>query len=191
MANRSFKLKNMWSAIKPPVILMLICLVCSGLVVVAYNATYIDTTGVITEKLQEGCEEVLGAGSFTMLTTGKGEEATPVTYKEGVNSIITDDKGQAAIEVTVNGYAKDGIHLLVGIDAEGAVRGVHILSLGETPGLGTKVDSPAFLEQFLGSNGSAAPDAITGATFSSSGVSTAVNLAMSVYIDKKGEILGE
>ena len=48
--------------IMPPLVLTIICIVVSGLLVLAYNATYVDNTGVLTDDMKKGCEEIFGKG---------------------------------------------------------------------------------------------------------------------------------
>ncbi|MDE7302711.1 MAG: FMN-binding protein [Oscillospiraceae bacterium] len=201
--------------IKPPLVLTLICLIACGLLVAAYEATYTDTTGVITDKLTAGLTELYGsADGFEML---KNDDGTVLTY-EGVTSVLWDGEN-AAFEITTDGYSTGGLHVLVGVSPNGAVSGVSIMTIGETPGLGTKVQNPDFLAQFRGvrysdtvteeaapvkakavwgtkaeiksleadkqlSGGSASGftlDAVTGATYSSNGMYTAVRTALAAY----------
>lgn len=133
--------------IKPSLVLMLICLIACGLLVAAYNKTYVDNTGVITEKLSDGLQAIYGtADGFEMV---KNSEGNVLTY-DGITSIITDKNNNAAFEITADGYSKGGLHVLVGLDSDGKIKGVSILDIGETPGLGTKVQDKTFLEQFNG-----------------------------------------
>lgn len=132
--------------IKPPLVLTLICLIACGLLVAAYEATYVDNTGVITDKLTAGLAEVYGtADGFEMLLNDDG---TVLTY-DGVTSVLSDGR-YTAFEVTADGYSKGGLHVLVGLGETGYVRGVSIMTIGETPGLGTKVQDAGFLGQFIG-----------------------------------------
>ena len=132
--------------IKPPLVLTLICLIACGLLVAAYEATYVDTTGLITEDLQTGLTEVYGYyEDFEMLLNDDG---TVLTY-DGVTSVLSDGK-YTAFEIVADGYSTDGLHVLVGINEFGSVQGVSIMTIGETPGLGTKVQSDDFLSQFIG-----------------------------------------
>lgn len=132
--------------IKPPLVLTLICIIACGLLVAAYEATYVDTSGVITDKLTEGLTELYGsAGDFEML---KAPDGTVLTY-DGVDSILTDGEN-IAFEVTADGYSSGGLHLLVGVAPDGTVQGVSIMDLNDTPGIGTRVRSDSFLSQFRG-----------------------------------------
>lgn len=132
--------------IKPPLVLTLICIITCGLLVAAYEATYVDTTGVITEKLTAGLTEVYGtAEGFEML---KNDDGTVLTY-EGVTSVLFDGTN-TAFEITADGYSSGGLHVLVGLDNTGAVNGVSVMTIGETPGVGTKVQDESFRNQFRG-----------------------------------------
>lgn len=132
--------------IKPPLVLTLICIIACGLLVAAHDATYVDTTGVITDKLSSGLTEVYGtAEGFEML---RNDDGTVKTY-EGVTSVLSDGTN-TAFEIKADGYSKGGLHVLVGVDANGAVSGVSVMTIGETPGLGTKVQDAGFLSQFSG-----------------------------------------
>jgi len=55
----------------------------------------------------------------------------------------------AAIPVNVTGYGGE-IKLLVGVDLDGRVVNFQVLEQNETPGLGAKITTPGFIEQFKG-----------------------------------------
>lgn len=132
--------------IKPPLVLTLICIITCGLLVAAYEATYVDTTGVITEKLTAGLTEVYGsAEGFEML---KNDDGTVLNY-EGVTSVLFDGTN-TAFEITADGYSSGGLHVLVGLDQSGAVSGVSVMTISETPNVGTKVQNESFRNQFKG-----------------------------------------
>lgn len=84
------------------------------------------------------------------------------------------------------GYAQ----LVIGLDVDGAITGVSILSHGETPGLGTKVmDNPEYLARFASlpvgftSRDIRAIDAVAGATKSSNSIKHGVEAAGAIYAD--------
>ena len=134
--------------IQPSLVLTLICFISCALLVIAYNATYVDNTGVITEEMTAGLEEIYGTSEgFETKTDENGAIYAP----EGVTCVLADANGNRAFEITTDGYSSGGIHVLVGMDANGTVSGFSVLSLGETPGLGTKIrDLPEFRDQFKG-----------------------------------------
>ena len=132
--------------IKPPLVLTLICLITCGLLVAAYEATYVDNTGIITDKLSAGLTEIYGSSEgFEML---KNDDGTLKTYDK-VSSVLSDGN-VTAFEITEDGYSTGGLHVLVGVDGSGKVAGISILTIGETPGLGTKVQDSGFKAQFTG-----------------------------------------
>ena len=133
--------------IKPSLVITLICVIASTLLVIAYNATYVDNTGVVTEKISAGLSEIYGsADGFEMLKNDDGTVFTP----ENVTSVLKDANGNTAFEIITDGYSGGGLHVLVGINSGDEVAGVAILTIGETPGLGTKVQNESFRDQFKG-----------------------------------------
>lgn len=101
---------------------------------------------------------------------------------DGVVQVYQDGKRIGKVSVAeAKGY-RSTITVLVGLDEQGVVKGVSVLSQEETPGLGTRVAEPSFLDQFkskpvekiaLSSEGGEI-DAVTGATISSRAVTQAV-----------------
>lgn len=134
--------------IKPSLVLTLICLIACALLVAAYEATNDDgNIGEITEKMTAGLNEIYGtADGFTMKLNDDGSVYAP----EGVTSVLENANGNTAFEIIADGYSGGGIHVMVGISSDGAVTGVSVLTLGETPGVGTKVKEASFLDQFKG-----------------------------------------
>lgn len=93
------------------------------------------------------------------------------------------------VRVAPQGYAGP-VSMVVGLDRDGTVLGASIITMRETPGLGTKIRTePGFLEQFEGWDGTdieAAArefDAIVGATVSSVAVREGVVAAGRIYDD--------
>ena len=181
--------------IMPPLVLTVICIVVSGLLALAYNATYVDLTGVMTDELKEGCESIFGDADYEMLTEKKDGKKTPVTFgSDSINSVIVDrDARNCIIEITEDGYSKGGLHLLVGLDQEGQVKGIEFVSIGETPGLGTKVQDKSFLGQFNDASTEDIDglDNVTAATFSSKGMKKAVKECLETYNENKEAIFGD
>lgn len=171
--------------IMPPIVLTIICAISSALLVFAYNLTYVDTTGVITDKLKDGLTQIYGTSdNFEMLLNDDGT----VKNYEGITSIISDGNGNTAFEITADGYSKGGLHVLVGFDSTDSVCGISIMTIGETPGLGTKVQSQDYLDKFKGiASTDFTVDNITGATYSSKGMKNAVTAAVNAYNELKGE----
>ena len=126
-------------------------------------------------------------------------------FEEGkIVEVMEAFKGNETVGYIVQ-VASPGFHgnieMLVGINSEGVETGIKILSHGETPGVGSKVENPDFQERFKNrpteeefklvkteSSSDYEIQGITGATISSTAVITGVNEAVSYY---KSAILGE
>lgn len=99
------------------------------------------------------------------------------------------------VTVDTAGYGGD-VRLLVGIDNDGAVTGLEVLSHSETPGLGAKAAEGAFRAHFSGMTGPVEVtkqeprvneiEAISGATITTRAVADGVNRALEVFRQVKG-----
>lgn len=112
----------------------------------------------------------------------------------------TNDEGKHVGWVVpgIGGGFADQIEVLIGLDAEAdKITGLYILSQKETPGLGSKITEPAWLEQFSGKStdtpvavkrgesiSGSDVQSITGATISSDSVATIVNDTIAELRDK-------
>lgn len=88
-----------------------------------------------------------------------------------------------AFRIFPKGYG-GAIDMVVGIDMKGKIIGIKILSMKETPGLGTQAADHKFLKQFIGKTIKSPLkarkdiDAITGATITSQAVADGVREAL-------------
>lgn len=162
---------------KPTIILTVICAIVAALLIYVFNLTYVDKSGVITSELSEALTEIYGSSDdFEILMT---EDNTVCIYSEE-NCVIVNG-GKVAVSVTADGYNKNGVTALVGFDG-GVIVGVDIVSVSETPGVGTKVNDKSFLSQFIGIKDSEYQmNAISGATKSSNGIKKIIDEAQKVY----------
>ena len=170
--------------VKPTIVLTVICVIASLLLVFSYELTKDRIAEQKSLKFSQSVEALFGKTESKVLQLKCG-------YDEIETIAVTPDK-KTVIQVCTDGYSKDGINILVGFDEKGSITGIEFVSLGETPGLGSKVrDEADFRKQFYGL---AAPsesfDAISGATFSSNGMKHAVNTALKAYNENKEAILG-
>lgn len=91
------------------------------------------------------------------------------------------------------------IKLMVGLDTQGVINNIAVLEQKETPGLGTKITTEKFLQQYRGKDpgkwkllvkkDGGQTDAITGATISSRAFNDAVQKAYDVYQKEKGNLI--
>jgi electron transport complex protein RnfG len=70
--------------------------------------------------------------------------------------------------------------------ADGNVTGIVILDHNETPGLGSKITSTAYLARYYGAVDRSAVDVITGASISSGALKRALSLATEAFAIAKG-----
>lgn len=133
-----------------------------------------------------GFEQVTDASVLEKAATAAGE--TPVI---AVFQALDGSKSPAGwgIVVTPRGYGGP-MTTVVGLDRNGSVTGVKIVTHNETPGLGTKAVGQAggaptpYMEQFAGIDSvekAGKVDGITGATKSSRGVKKGIQAALEVY----------
>ncbi len=112
------------------------------------------------------------------------------------------DIGYVITVVSHEGYAGD-ITLSVGILTDGTVKGVEILTIGETAGLGMKAAETEFKNQFKdkqvekfsytksGEEGDDKIDALSGATITTNAVTNAVDSALVYFQNVLGGSLNE
>lgn len=177
------------SILKMGLILLAICAVAGLLLGIIYEST----KDIIAEK-----KESVNQAAYRKVLP-EAEDMTRLEVPESESSEVLEvyesDAGYA-IKIMAKGYAGDDLEMAVGIDHEGIVTGVCIISHGETPGLGAKATEAEFLDQYKGKStaepltvtktGAAADteiDAITGATKTSNGVTAGVNRAFAYYND--------
>ncbi|MEI6579092.1 MAG: RnfABCDGE type electron transport complex subunit G [Eubacteriales bacterium] len=184
MKKMSFK-----ELVLPGIILFSICLVTTLLL--AY-------TNQITEpKISALADKNAEAARMLVLDTAKSFsnplkvdlDGTVYTYYKGLAQDGKKTVGYVFTTVTM-GYGGD-VKIMSGISDKGVVVGIEILQLTETPGLGMKAYDDLFLKQFFGKSGSISVSkttvnekqikAMTGATITSSAVTGAVNIALSLY----------
>lgn len=125
------------------------------------------------------------------------EESYKVITPDGTDSLefFPAKKGAEQIGVAIKtksskGYSGD-IFIMVGFNMKGEILNVSVIEHKETPGLGSKMTSPSFVNQFLGKNPGVKAlkvkkdggdiDAITGATISSRAYAQAIQLAYDTF----------
>ena len=133
------------------------------------------------EKTQKAIEEVLPGGF--------DEELSGFDDQGGLVSKVYKGEAGYALEVLPSGF-DNTITMMVGVDFDGKVLGISVVSHTETAGLGAVAAAQtsvgeAFRSQFVGKSGSVAVskdggqlDAITGATITSRAICVGVNAAL-------------
>ncbi len=173
------------------IVLAAICLV-SAAVLGLINQVTVGPIQANTEKtVQESLRSVMPIeGDYEDVTDQNtmAEVTVPVTgtvvpvkavYKAG-------DEGYVVESLSPNGFG-GALDMMAGVDSEGNVTGIAIISHAETSGLGSKSTDPEWQAQFKGLNGEVsvskdggAVQAITGSTITSRAVCDGVNAAIAV-----------
>ena len=143
------------------------------------------TAPAIAELNAAKTQEAISA----VLPGGFDSEITDFADASGIVSKIYQGEGGYAVEVGPGGF-DNTITMMVGIDNEGKVLGISVVSHTETAGLGAvaAAGTPAgiaFRDQFVGASGAVTVtkdggtmDAITGATITSRAICVGVNAAL-------------
>lgn len=168
----------------PIIVLVLICVVMSGLLALTNSATAPIIEAAERKANEEARLEVLpDADSFLQVEQAGLPDAVKEVYQ-------AENGAGYTFSLTTQGYGgKNTLKMAVGIDAEGKLTGVKVLSHKETAGLGSKITSDEnFYGQFPGLDaaGAAAADTISGATFSSNYYKAAIADAFAAFDLVKG-----
>ena len=158
-------------------------------IIAACVAAALAGVNAITAPLIAQFNEQKTQAAIEAVLPGGGEKVESFTDTTGLVKAVYASESGYAIQVTPSGF--DGeIDMMVGIDKEGTVIAIDIISHTETPGLGAVADADnakgeAFREQFAGLSGSLAVskdggqiDSITSATITSRAVVAGVNAAL-------------
>ena len=173
------------STVKYILRLSLILFVIAGVVALALAAVNMVTAPAIeklnAEKTQKAIEAVLPGGY--------DEEITDYADASGIVSKVYKGQNGYALEVKPGGF-DNTITMMVGVDFEGKVLGISIVSHTETAGLGAVAAAKtsageAFRGQFVGQSGAVSVskdggqiEAITGATITSRAICVGINAAL-------------
>ncbi len=174
------------AVVKPAFTLFVICLVVTALLA----GTNLLTKDQIAKQAQITAEE----SRRVVLSEAESFEKSDGCY-------IGTSGGETVgyvFETEAKGYGGT-VQVMTGIDMQGSITGVVILSHSETPGLGANAERASFTDQYkqtVPENGitlvkNKAPaagevEALTGATITSRAVTDAVNAAITQYNAMKG-----
>ena len=172
--------------IKLGLILLLITAV-AGLVLGVVNSM---TADVIEERLIAESLEAMESFFPDLDDASIIDESEFLDYdrvEEGFEVFSNGDVIGYTFKTNTNGYGGT-IEMLTGINVEGEVVGIAILSQSETPGLGDVIETDDFKERFVGIDvdGEIDVDTISGATVSSNAVIQGVESAIEVYLEVFG-----
>lgn len=170
--------------VAPITVLVIICVVMSALLALTNNATAPIIAAAEEKANTEARMEVMSAADGFEKVEAQG-------LPDAVKEVYQATNGAGYVfSLTTTGYGgKNTLKMTVGIDGEGKLTGVKVLSHKETPGLGSKITADeGFYGQFPGLDaaGAAAADTISGATFSSNYYKAALADAFTAFELVKG-----
>ncbi|NLG05599.1 MAG: RnfABCDGE type electron transport complex subunit G [Clostridia bacterium] len=193
----------MKSMIKNTLVIVIITIISGALLGGVYTLTK-EPIAVQKEKTkQEACKTVFQkADSFRSIEDVKEETQSILDQagfdQESIDEIYEacDQSGQKigyVLSVTSKeGYGGD-INFMMGIDMEGVLNGIEIISINETAGLGMKAKEPDFINQFSdrkvqqftltkgGASQDYEIDALSGATVTSNAMVNGVNAGLTYF----------
>lgn len=194
--------------VKNTLILTAITVVSGLLLGVVYDITKEPIAQAQENTKQEAYRAVLSDASSFEAVDFDADSASSLLSENGYTSdeiteVVegTDDSGETVGYVisVQSGEAYDGtLELSVGIATDGTVKGVEMLDISETAGLGMKADEAEFKDQFkdknvekftytkTGEDGDDMIDAISGATITTNAVTNAVDSALVYYQNELG-----
>ena len=170
-------------------VLLVIAVVVAGLLAVVNRVTAPVIAAATEAKTQAAIRQVL--------PSGYEEELTAFPDESGLVSRVYRGAEGYALEVNPVGF-DSAVCMMVGIDNQGKVLGIAVVSHTETSGLGAVAAAnnsagQAFRDQFAGASGAVAVtkdggqiDAITGATVTSRAVCEGVNAALACVAGLEG-----
>lgn len=183
---------NVKEILIPTVALLVICLVATALLA--------GTNTITKEKIALNAVETEKASRMLVLPQGK-EYGEVKALENGITYCVgTDENGEEIGYVFTAGAKGYGgtVSVMVGLDMNGTITGVEILSHSETPGLGANSVKPEFKNRFIGKTGQLTVDknsndgqniqAITAATITSKAVTGAVNAVTAAYAEITGGV---
>lgn len=195
--------------IKNTLILTAITVVSGLLLGIVYDITKEPIAQAQENTRQAAYRAVLSdASEFTEVDAFDAESSLELLKENGytsdeISAVVegVNDSGETVgyvINVTSHEAYGGDLQLSVGIASDGTVKGIEMLDISETAGLGMVADEAEFKDQFkdqnvasfaytkTGEEGDGMIDAISGATITTNAVTNAVNSALVYYQNELG-----
>jgi len=145
---RKMKSNTYKEYIAPVVVLVCICLVITAALAVTYGVTnpiIIKNSKAAADKTRT--ELLKDADSFTVYNGKLVVEEAKAIY---VQDVYTANNGAGMVATVVTKSFGGALTMMVGIDNKGEITGVKVTNHADTPGLGTKNMTTAYLGQYKG-----------------------------------------
>jgi len=167
--------------IRGTIVLVIICMFSAA----AITITRQHTSPIIAQNEYVALMKALD----TLMPEAETYELVQINGYDVYLGIKNKEVFAAALPGKQNGFWGQPLEVLVLVNREGSIRDVIIRNHGETPGIGTKVDSEVFLSQFQGkglivgqrSFSLDEVDVVSGATVSSRAVGNGILKALDLY----------
>ena len=161
------------------IVLAIICLVIAALLGLVNSVTEGPIAANTAKTVQDSLKVVLPADNYDEVEYSGTEVNVIAVYKAGEDGYVVEVNSP-------NGFG-GALDMMTGIDNDGAITGIAIISHSETSGLGSKATDPEWQAQFVGITDTVTVtkdggqiNAITGSTITSRAVCDGVNMARSV-----------
>ena len=171
------------SPARAPLVLTLICLIVTGLLVCTYQFTKPLIDAAKQEAADAARREVMPTASeFASLPLPPADNGGPGQVREIYQGLAEGQTVGWVFTCSAKGYGSQVI-VMCGIDTTGQLTKVKITEHGETPGLGSKVATSSYTDQYSGLTLEAAEelDGVSGATLTSTALKNALAAAKAAY----------
>ena len=170
--------------IKAVVSLTLICFFVSSAVAFSYKITkpYIERSA--NEAAYKAMESVLPeVQKFEDIDVSE-----ETLSKYNCTFIKRAENSKAiAMQIEERGY-QSGLIVMIGVDEDGKISGVSVVQHAETEGIGTRAMSEEYLNQYKNKRNTTEIQLISGATYTSNGIKTAVTKALDLFDEIEKEV---
>lgn len=185
----------MGKTVKLGLILLIFTALAAGILSLLNSQTEGIIADVQVKENNEARQEVLPEGKdFEELDENEFKEATKNAphVEEIYQGVDGSDVIGYTIKTSLSGYSGPVV-VMTGIDLDGVIKGMKVVSNTETPGLGANASNPEFQDQYSGKTTEGdielvknnpteeQVEALTGATITSKTVTDSVNEAIKVY----------
>ena len=174
--------------------LVAIFVVAGVIMALTYQRTHPVKVQAETKEKEEALKEMAPAATDPIKAAGNWKAADNKDHE--YYQATASQKPVAAIAETVGKGYSSYIKMLVALSPDLKITDVKVLDMNETPGLGDQVLEKSFLDQFKGKSlqqivlikGETKENiqAVSGATYSSRGVTNGVKDAVQLLVDKYG-----
>lgn len=137
------------------------------------------TAPVIDANAAKAKEEAIFSLFAEADTSANVSDEYHALFPDSVTALYAVYEGDALLgyvaDVASMGFA-DNIGMMIGVNAsDNTVRGIRVMSISDTPGLGLNVAEEDYLNTFVGRGEASVADVIAGATYSSNGIINGTN----------------